>query len=183
MLQLIARGPRPGGLWLSSCRKRTKRPDLVLACHRKTVSISATCQRCLDTVNLFLCAHAQFRIQPADLSSLAVADQQNCYIQHCDRACVIRSTSPGGRTFRSAFLTGSCRPPGDVWHPVFVRAECWPLRPPQNAGLSGCHVDHPPECCLLDSPLCALRSCIMLFTSGRNGLACVSGWHVACAGI
>ena len=37
------------------------------------------------------------------------------------------------------------RPPGDVWHPVLVRAECWPLRPPQNAGLSGCHVAHPPE--------------------------------------
>ena len=40
---------------------------------------------------------------------------------------------------------GLFRPPGDVWHPVLVRAECWPLRPPQNAGLSGCHVVHPPE--------------------------------------
>ena len=24
------------------------------------------------------------------------------------------------------------RPPGDVWHPVFVNAECWPLRLPRR---------------------------------------------------
>ena len=138
MLQLIACGPRLAGLWLSSCRKRTTRPDFVLACHRMTVSISATCQRCLDTVNLSLRARAQLRIQSSETSRRLLSLINKTAIFSI--VIVTRSTSPGVRTFRSAFLmtalVGSSR--GCLEGPDFgctlVLLYIWLLEKSRSAG-------------------------------------------------
>ena len=76
---------------------------------------------------------------------------------------VTRSTSPGGRTFRSAFLTGACRPPVGVY-----------MVSTFDLDAQGGHVAHRPKSWFLDSPLHALKLCSLLLMSRRNGLTGVS---------
>ena len=78
-----------------------------------TVSISATCQRCLDTVNLSLCARAQlYKLDTNQRTSrrlLSLINKTAIF----STVIVTRSTHvsrAGGRTSRSAFWTGPCPP-------------------------------------------------------------------------
>ena len=105
----------------------------ILACHRMTVSISATCQRCLDTINLSFCARAQlYKLDTNQRTSRRFLSLIN-KTAIISTVIVTRSTHVSrGTNFPVGFFDRALVVPLGTYG-----IPCWCV---QNAGLSGLNV-------------------------------------------
>ena len=135
-MRLIARDPRPAGLWLSSRRKRTTRPDLLQYFQASVNWLTGRLPQAVQACSLLAHNHGVATSGPfIARRSYSRTRQSRRITQQKDRDLEHARTSPGGRTSRSAFLTGPLSSPwGRMASRVgtFRTTECWPLRLPRR---------------------------------------------------